>query len=80
LFAYKNKVGKLLTNYLLIQNWSAEERILRRMPFLMQPSPFPIFGLTPPMATVEAGVGSSSAAYPLNTGRVATHSDIAPRL
>jgi hypothetical protein len=40
-----------------IQNRNVEARILRRMPFLTQPSPFPGLGLAPPMApiTVEAG-------------------------
>jgi hypothetical protein len=38
-------------------NQSEHQAILHRMPFLMQPSPFPGLGLAPPMApiTVEAG-------------------------
>jgi hypothetical protein len=40
-----------------IQKTSAEARILRRMPFLTQSSPFPGLGLASPMAPimVEAG-------------------------
>jgi hypothetical protein len=40
-----------------IQKTSVEARILHRMPFLTQPSPFPGLGLAPQMApiTVEAG-------------------------
>jgi hypothetical protein len=46
-----------------IQKTSVEARILRRMPFLMQPSPFPGLGLAPPMAPITVEAGDTIAPY-----------------
>jgi hypothetical protein len=70
---YPNQHHATLPNIILIQKTSAEARILCRMPFLTQPSPFPGLELAPPMASIMVEAGD----YRLFENKTIIKSDLA---